>query len=290
MKVAFTHNLRLTDVRNTEKEAEYDTAETVGAVAAAIEAAGHEVEKIEVSGPASNLLERLERIDPDIVFNTAEGQSGRMREAFYPALFEELGIPFTGSDAYTNALTLDKWLTKLLVGRGGIDTARGQLVTVRNYEDVIERGAGLAFPVIVKPNHEGSSKGIYNGALGSSVVKDPKDLPSALKTALRQYPDGVLVEEYIAGLDIAVGFIEGVGHDDGLLTPVEVMYDPSPGVSERGFNIYDYRLKNVEPGKVQYRCPANLPRDVAARLRSISSEAIRVLGLRDLARFDYRVT
>jgi len=287
MKIAFTYNLRLTDVRETEREAEYDSAETVSAIAAALESAGHEVEKLEVSGPASNLLERLEQIDPDIILNTAEGQGGRMREAFYPALFDELGIPYTGSDAYTNAVTLDKWLTKLIVSRANIDTARGMLVTLRNFEQVLERGAGLAFPVIVKPNHEGSSKGIYNGALGSSVVKDARDLSAALKSALRQYPDGVLVEEYIAGLDIAVGFIEGVGHDDGLLTPVEVMFDPS---SERGFNIYDYRLKNVEPGKVQYRCPANLPRDVAARLRSISSEAIRVLGLRDLARLDYRVT
>src|SRR5262245_16904309 len=290
MKVAFTHNLRLTDVRDTEKEAEYDTAETVSAVATAIEAAGHEVEKIEVSGPASNLLERLERIDPDIVFNTAEGQSGRMREAFYPALFEELGIPFTGSDAYTNALTLDKWLTKLLVGRNGIDTARGQLVTVRNFEDVVERGAGLAFPVIVKPNHEGSSKGIYNGALGSSVVKEPRELPAALKTALRTYPDGVIVEEYIEGADVAVGFIDGVGHDGGLLTPVELVYLPNGEPSVERFNIYDYRLTNIEPGKVQYRCPANLPRDVAARIRSISAEVIRSLGLRDIARLDYRVT
>src|SRR5215212_4269203 len=176
MKVAFTHNLRLTDIRETEKEAEYDSAETVGAIAAALEAAGHEVEKLEVSGPAANLLERLEQIDPDIIFNTAEGSSGRMREAFYPSLFEELGIPYTGSDAYTNAITLDKWLTKLVVQRAGIDTARGVLVTPRNFESVLERGAGLAFPVIVKPNHEGSSKGIYisdspRGGLGSSVVR-----------------------------------------------------------------------------------------------------------------------
>src|SRR3954464_11192199 len=227
MKVAFTHNLRLTDVRETEKEAEYDSAETVNAIAAAIEAAGHEVEKVEVSGPAANLLERLEAIDPDIIFNTAEGQTGRMREAFYPALFEELGIPFTGSDAYTNAITLDKWLTKLMVQRSGVETARGLLVTIRNYEQVLERGAGLAFPVIVKPNHEGSSKGIYNGVLGSSVLKEPKDLGPALKSALRAYPDGVLIEEYIDGTDVAVGFIEGVGHDDGLLTPVELVYENS---------------------------------------------------------------
>src|SRR5690606_26710880 len=279
MKVAFTYNLRLTDVRETEKEAEYDSAETVNAIAAALEAAGHEVEKVEVSGPATTLLERLETIDPDIIFNTAEGERGRMREAFYPALFEELGIPFTGSDAYTNAITLDKWLTKLLVQKAGVDTARGMLVTVRNYEQVVERGAGPALPVVVKPNHEGASKGIYNGARASSIVKEHRDLASALKTALRTYPAGVLVEEYIEGIDVAVGYIAGVGHDDGLLTPVELAYEPTADVS---FKIYDYRLKNVDPAKVQYRCPANLPRDVAARLRQISHEVIRAVGLRDL--------
>src|SRR5438477_136383 len=275
MKVAFTYNLRLTDVRETEKEAEYDSAETVSAIAAALEAAGHEVEKVEVSAPASSLIERLEAIDPDIVFNTAEGERGRMREAFYPALFEELGIPFTGSDAYTNAITLDKWLTKLMLQRAGVETARGILVTIRNYETITERGAGLAFPVIVKPNHEGSSKGIYNGLLGSSVVKEPKDLAGALKAALRAYPDGVLVEEYIDGIDVAVGFVDGVGHDDGLLTPVEMAYEQA----ERGINIYDYRLKNVDPGKVQYRCPANLPRAVAARLRQIARQGHIVVHL-----------
>jgi D-alanine-D-alanine ligase len=215
-----------------------------------------------------------------------------MREAFYPSLFEELGIPFTGSDAYTNAITLDKWLTKLMVGRSNIETPRGVLVTVRNYESVLERGAGLAFPVIIKPNHEGSSKGIYNsdlarGVLGSSVVKESRDFNSALKAALRAYPDGVLVEEYIEGLDVAVGFIDGIGHDNGLLTPVELLLEPT---AERPYNIFDYRLKNLDPQKVQYRCPANLPRDVAARLRSISMEVIRTLGLRDVARLDYRVT
>src|SRR5580704_19275864 len=136
MKIAFTYNLRVTDVRESEKEAEYDSAETVTAIANALEAAGHEVEKLEVSGPAATMLERLEAIDPDLVFNTAEGDRGRMREAFYPALFEELGIPFTGSDAYTNAITLDKWMTKLALARAGIESARGALVTARTLDRV----------------------------------------------------------------------------------------------------------------------------------------------------------
>ena len=278
MKVAFTYNLRLSD---SEEEAEFDSAETVDAVAAAIETAGHEVEKIEVSGSAPRVLERIESVDPDIIFNTAEGRGGRMREAFYPALFEELDVPYTGSDAYAMAVTLDKWLTKLVVARHGIDTPRGRMITPDSLSAVADQGPGLAFPIIVKPNYEGSSKGIAD----DSVANDSDELIRILRSGLRKYPDGVLMEEYIDGVDIAVGYIHRVGPDEGLLLPVEHLLEPS--VSK--FNIFDYRRKNLEQGSVHLRCPAALPRDVAARLRAISFEAIRALGLRDVARLDYRV-
>ena len=52
LKIAFTHNLRLTD---SEDEAEFDTAETVDLIATGLRAGGHEVEKIEVAGPASQI-------------------------------------------------------------------------------------------------------------------------------------------------------------------------------------------------------------------------------------------
>jgi D-alanine-D-alanine ligase len=280
MKVAFTYNLRRSD---SPEEAEFDSAETVDAVASAIEAAGHEVEKIEVSGAASSLMERLETSDPDIIFNTAEGSGGRMREAFYPALFEEMGLSYTGSDAYTMALTLDKWLTKLVLERHGIDTPRAELVTSRNLAKICQNGPRLAFPIIIKPNFEGSSKGIDD----NSVVRSLDELTTSLKSALKSYPEGVIVEEYIEGVDVAVGYVNGVGHDNGLLQPVEAIYDSK---SSDSFNIYDFRRKNVEPGSVQLRCPANIPRDVAARLRAISLEAIETLGLHDVARLDYRIS
>lgn len=279
MKVAFTYNLRRTD---SEDEAEFDSAETVDAIAGAIEAAGHEVEKLEVSGAASTLMERLEASDPDIVFNLAEGSGGRMREAFYPALFEELGLPYTGSDAYTMALTLDKWLTKLVLERHGIDTPRSKLVTPSNLAHFCEAGPGLAFPVIIKPNYEGSSKGIGD----HSVVRTSSELGSTLKSAIKSFPEGVLVEEYITGIDVAVGYVHGVGHDDGLLQPVETLYELT---SAEAFNIYDFRRKNIETASVHLRCPANIPRDVAARLRAISKKALEALGLKDFGRLDFRI-
>jgi D-alanine-D-alanine ligase len=279
MKVAFTHNLRLS---NSEEEAEFDTAETVDAIASAIEAAGHDVDKIEVSGAASNLLERLEASDPDIVFNTAEGARGRMREAFYPTLFEELGLPYTGSDPYTLTLTLDKWLTKVIMSSHGVDTPRARLVTEPNLPAVTDGGLGLAFPVIVKPNYEGSSKGIAS----DSVAKSVEELQPLIRAALRAYPDGVLVEEFIPGIDISVGYIRGVGHDDGLLMPVEHLVDPA---AQNPYNVYDYRLKILEPGAVKFRCPAEIPRDVAARVRAISHTVLNAVGVRDLARIDFRL-
>ena len=78
MKIAFTHNLRLTDA---EEEAEFDTPETIEAITTALGKGGHEVLKIEVSGPASHLASRLEAFSPDLIFNIAEGRRGRAREA-----------------------------------------------------------------------------------------------------------------------------------------------------------------------------------------------------------------
>jgi D-alanine-D-alanine ligase len=279
VKIAFTHNLRLTD---SEEEAEFDSVQTVDAVAKALRAGGHEVEKIEVTGPASHLAARIESFGPDMIFNTAEGRRGRSREAFYPAFFEELGYPYTGSDAYVMTVTLDKWMTKLVLGAQGIDTPRARLVV----PDDVQRGRdismpGLSFPVIVKPNYEGSSKGIGDEA----VVRDARVLLDVLPRALRKYPAGVLVEEFVPGTDVTVPFIEGLG-DDGVLMPVDYVVDPS--VRTR-FNIYDYRLKSADAGRVAVRCPPDLPRDVVARLRNLAKLAIRTLGIRDLARIDFRI-
>ena len=72
-------------------------------------------------------MTRLEAFAPDIVFNLAEGHRGKTRRAFYPALFEELGIPSTGSDAYTLCVTLDKALTKKQLAGWGVPSPRGRL-------------------------------------------------------------------------------------------------------------------------------------------------------------------
>src|SRR5258708_33469751 len=164
MRIALTHNLRVAD---SEEEAEFDTKETMLAVEQSLSRAGHRVEPFDVTGPASLLVTRLEAFAPDIVFNLAEGHRGKTRRAFYPALFEELGLPSTGSDAYTLCVTLDKALTKKQLAGWGVTSPRGRFVT----RATLKTGGldELPFPVIAKPNFEGSSKGIGE----NNVVDEP---------------------------------------------------------------------------------------------------------------------
>jgi D-alanine-D-alanine ligase len=279
MRIALTHNLRLSD---SEEEAEFDSPETVNALASALERLGHRVERVEVSGPASRTVARIEAYNPDLVFNTAEGRRGRFREAFYPALFDELGVPYTGSDPYALAVTLDKQLTKLILSQHGIETPRWQFI-----EDASQlKLVGFRFPLMVKPNFEGSSKGITQ----ESVVEDPAQIKDAVQKALRNYPAGVLVEEYIVGRDLTVPFLEAVGGPTGgVLQPVEYVIDAAIA-GERRYAIYDYDLKSKAEAAVSVRCPAQLPAELVARVQKAAQVIFEALQCRDLGRIDFRVT
>jgi D-alanine-D-alanine ligase len=278
MRIAFTHNLRLSDL---EEEAEFDTGDTVDLIAGAIERLGHRVERIEVSGPASRTATRLEAFGPDLIFNTAEGRRGRFREAFYPALFDELGMPYTGSGAWVLAISLDKQLTKLMLQQHGVLTPRWQYL-----EDPLRLvPTALRFPVLVKPNFEGSSKGITQ----DSVVEDAGRLHQVVSEALRSYPAGVIVEEYIRGRDITVPFLEAAAPErSGVLQPVEYVIDER-ALAGRRHAIYDYELKTTLDEYVSVRAPARLTREEGARLQASASTVLQVLGVRDLGRIDFRL-
>jgi D-alanine-D-alanine ligase len=278
VRIALTHNLRLSD---SEEEAEFDTQATVDGLAGAIERLGHRVERVEVSGPASRTVARLEAFSPDLVFNTAEGRRGRFREAFFPALFDELGMPYTGSDAYTLALTLDKQLTKLVLSQHGIPTPRWQFL-----EDPAQLQVNaLRYPVMVKPNFEGSSKGITQ----DSVVEDPLRLHQVVREALARWPAGLLVEEYIVGRDVTVPFLEAAAPErGGVLQPVEYLIDPAASASRR-YAIYDYELKTRLDKLVEVRAPARLKKGQADEIQALCQGVYRVLGIRDLGRIDLRL-
>jgi carbamoylphosphate synthase large subunit len=113
------------------------------------------------------------------VFNTAEGQKGKARGGFYPALFDELGFPYTGSDAHTLYTTRDKTLTQRLLSDDGVTTPQARLVT----RTTLEGGSldDVAFAVIVKPNFDDLSTGISGDF---RVCKDDHELSNVVDRQL----------------------------------------------------------------------------------------------------------
>jgi D-alanine-D-alanine ligase len=272
VKVAFTFNLKTAIV---EEQAEFDSPQTVAAVIAAIEANGHECIPIDVTGTLPELIDKLKSAAPDLVFNTAEGVRGRTREALYPAVFDELGIPYTGSDAHALTVTLDKYLTNLVVEKAGVRIPRGSFKAADTSMD-----GYCPVPCLVKPNFEGSSKGITD----ASVVTDSTMLNATVQKALRAYPEGLLIEEYIPGIDVVVGFIEGLGPE--ILTPCA--YEIRPELASK-FRLYDYRLKHETVDPMVCACPPRLPQKTIQELKTYAKKAIKALNLHNCARLDFRV-
>jgi D-alanine-D-alanine ligase len=279
MKIALTYNL---NISNTEEEAEFDSQETIDALTQDIIKLGHTVEHFNVSQPVYLTVAGLEAYQPDLIFNTAEGKRGRCRESFYPALFAELGFPYSGSDAYTLAVTLDKHLTKLLLQQHHIPMPNWQFI--QNIADLdLDK---LRLPLIIKPNFEGSSKGITQ----ESIVETLADAKIKVTEILNHYPTGVLVEEYIRGKDITVPFLAGVDNKyNGILGTVEYIITPIVNLQRKYF-IYDYDLKGKYSNHVDVRVPANIPEEISQEICHLAEKIFQILDCRDLGRIDFRLS
>ncbi|NCN27194.1 ATP-grasp domain-containing protein [bacterium] len=274
MKIAFVHNLQRS---KDEAEAEFDTPEVVEAISQGIQACGHTVDLVDMTRDGA-WIDRLLNLKPDLIFNTAEGFTGVGRESYAPLVFEQLGLPFVGSGSYSCFLTLDKYLTKQVVLKHGVMVPAG--VFVSRIEELSNLESDLEFPVFVKPNFEGSSKGISK----ESKCNDKEELHRVVESLLSRFPEGLLVESYIEGKDITVPFVAGIGKE-GVLSPVEYVGPASPD----GW-IYDYELKNSQDDLVGVRCPAEITQKQADQVTRSMAKAVRALGVVDMGRADFRVT
>src|SRR5437868_18403 len=255
---------------------EFDSPATIEAIASVLRGLGHEVIKL---GDGRELVERLLARPPDLVLNFAEGRGvGRAREARVPALLELLGIPYTGSDPLTLAATLDKDCAKRLVASEGVPVARD--VLVRPGDDVGEvlSRKRLAFPVLIKPAWEGSSKGIRSKCL----VRDPADLPGVVADLRRDYEQPILVEEFIDGDELTVGVLGN--SPPQILGVMRVV----PNQATAQF-VYSLEIKRDYRRLVRYECPAPLSAADTAAVEKAALQAYRTLGCRDVSRIDFRL-
>lgn len=262
---------------NQDTFAEWDTEETINAVRDAL-AIYHNVTLVEADNDA---FETFRELNPDIVFNIAEGFNGISREAQIPAMLEFLNIPYTGSDPVTLGICLDKSRTKEILSYYKIPTPQFLLVEKEDEYSSIN----FPLPAIVKPVAEGSSKGIYN----SSVVKTNEELIREIQKVHQVYDQPALVEKFLQGREFTAAIL-GNGRNAKVLPIIEMKFEELP---EGVLPIYSYEAKWIfdtreDPLDI-YECPANIDNKLKSVIENVALQTYHVLRCRDWSRIDIRL-
>ena len=199
--------------------------------------------------------------DLDLIFLAMHGGIGE--DGTIQGLLELAGVPYTGSDALGSALAMDKDVAKRLFLAAGVPTPRW-LMAPATPEDI---DGQLGYPVIVKPNGQGSTVGL-------SLVADPATLADAIDLAAG-FGGQVMLEQYIPGRELTVGIL-----DDTALAVGEII--PATG------GIFDYTAK-YQAEAAQEIFPADLSESETERVQAFALIAHRALKLASYSRVDFRL-
>jgi len=268
--------------------AEWDSAETIDAVASALSAYG-DVIRLEAT---QHFPERLRAARPDIVFNIAEGLYGTNREAHVPAICEFFDIPYSGSDPFTLSLCLHKAKTKDFLTAHGIPNAKYVLVeSATDLEralashDLFAGRPSSDAPLFVKPVQEGSSKGITE----KNFVRSRDELIAQTHFLLEMYAQPVLIEEFLPGSEFTCGVLgNGAGARVLPLVGMNFASLPSGAVPIYGFEAKWVWDTPADPIDI-FECPARVDDTLATAISDLVLRAYRVLGCRDWSRVDVRL-
>lgn len=282
MRIAFIFNIRHSkpSLKNKKaiEEAEFDSPETIRGIAKALKKLGHKVFLIEANENAYLKLKRLKK-KIDFAFNIAEGY-GIDREAQIPAILEMLKIPYLGSKPLTQAICLNKAKTKEILSFHKIPTPNFQVFETGNEK----LRKDLKFPLIVKPNCEGSSKGIFQ----NSVVKNEKELRKKVKEVIKNLKQPALVEEFLEGREFTISLIGN--------NPVEVLPPVELNFSQLPKNFYpmdSYEVKwLIDNPKSKIKtviCPAKIEKKLWEKIKDICLRTKKALEILDWCRIDLRL-
>jgi D-alanine-D-alanine ligase len=193
----------------------------------------------------------------DFVFISLHGPLGE--DGAIQGLLEVLGIPYSGSDVTSSALSMHKAMAKCVWSCHGIPTPGWK--SVFSVEEGLKQKVKL--PVVVKPASQGS-------ALGVSIAKDIPAYKKALKKVFALDKEA-LIEQYIQGTELTIAVL-----GDKALAPIEIV---------PAHEFYDFHSK-YKPGQSTHIIPPRLPEEVVELSKQYAVEAARVLGCKGAPRVD----
>jgi D-alanine--D-alanine ligase len=275
MRITLTYNEKTGD---SMSEGELLTREEMDVIRQAIQACGHEVTPLESSGPSDRFVNQLVQTRPQLIFNIAEGKKGEGREAQYTAIFEKLGIPYTGGHTSLLHVCLDKRLTEIILQKRGVRVPKGCLVTPDNPSIAKD----MRFPIFIKPNYEGSSKGISE----DSIIEKPDEADQTIRRLLKDFPEGLDVEEFITGRELTVPLLELF--PGRFIEIVEHVFENKDKYHFYGYE--DKQIDNEEESGIHAVCPPDLTSEERNSILSLANRVENVLHCPDMGRIDIRLS
>jgi D-alanine-D-alanine ligase len=206
-------------------------------------------------------LEAADLREVDVVFLALHGGTGE--DGTVQALLDLAGVPYTGSGKLGSAVAWDKDVAKRLFLAAGVPTP-DWLMAPADPALVEQR---LGYPLIVKPNGQGSTVGL-------TLVRKPEELQAAIDLA-RKFDAEVMLERYVPGRELTVGILE-----DRALPVGEII--PAQG------EIFDYAAK-YQAGGAEEIFPARISPEQAALAQDYALRVHRALKLHTYSRVDFRM-
>jgi D-alanine-D-alanine ligase len=250
----------------------------------ALEKAGHTVTVVNIRDSFATLHAALNEHKPDAIMNLVEFfRDDPEQEHHVPAVFELLGLSYTGNRPLSLSLCQKKPQAKAVLAAHGVQTPRGFVIESGKVPKLME----LPYPLIVKPAFDDASGGIDAG----SVVHNRAELDARVAHLLGENRQAALVEEYIEGREIHCAIL-----NDQPLPLYEMAF--KGGLDDKGRplpRIITYRAKwdpySRDHHNVESKCPVDdLSPDLTAKIQGIAHAAYQALNCRDYARVDMRVT
>ncbi len=257
-------------------------AEEIDELVDALKESGFKAKAVNIGEDLDTIISAIRAYKPHAIFNLVEFFNDRaVQEAYVAALYDLLGVPYTGAAPLALLTCQRKFRTKVLLESQGVPTP-----AYRRFDELpVTKDHGLKYPLIVKPAREDASGGIHADA----VVNDHESLVARVAEVLENHSQPALVERYIAGREIHVAILgnsppevlpmlemEFEDNDDGApqILTYEAKWDPmSPDF---------YSLDVSVP-------PRRMPKRLGNKIKKIALEAYAITGCRDYARIDMRI-
>jgi len=207
----------------------------------------------------------------DVAFPVLHGTDGE--DGSVQGLLEVIKLPCVGSGVLGSAISMNKWVAKLLLNQAKIPTANFIVV---NKKDQIEIGPiieQLGLPLVVKPASLGSSVGV-------SIARDEEQLKAKIKDAM-SYDQSVILEEFIKGREIECAILGNYEPESSL--PGEIV------VSDK-YEFYSFDAKYVDPEAAKLQIPAKIKPEIQTKIRELCVKTFKALHCNDYARVDLFLT